>query len=203
MARPKLPSCDGVRPQTSHEGASICTHLSLGVLASPLVLAVAEEFDDAALVRREAVGVRRALASVGVVVFPPAVSSKLCHAREVCAVEPSHHDTWATPACAVHGRHDAEYGRLSFQPLLRCRLFCSSTNAIVIGYNYSQTERHNSPRHLLDNGPHKLGPLARLALSGRRARLGDTSRSFLLPCQHSGVSRRVVITGFFGERKTA
>jgi hypothetical protein len=93
--------------------------------------------------------------------------------------------------CRVRSiQHDAGYRRRSSQPLLRCQLFCSSTNPITIGYAYSETERHDSPGHLFNNRPHKLGPLARLALSGRRARLGDTGRGFLLPCQHSGVSRR-------------
>jgi hypothetical protein len=76
LARPKLPSCEDIRLESLHgEHPDVYTYLSLGELASPLVLAVAEEFDDAALVRREAIGIRRASASVGVVVLPPTASS--------------------------------------------------------------------------------------------------------------------------------
>jgi hypothetical protein len=75
-------------------------------------------------------------------------------------------------------------------PFYAASSFASQPTPITMGQAYSETERHDSPGHLLNNRPHKLGPLARLALSGRRARLGDTGRGFLLPCQHSGVSRR-------------
>ncbi len=44
----------------------------------------------------------------------------------------------------------------------------------------------NSPRDLLDNGAHKLGALARLALSLRRTGLGSAGGGFLLSCQRSG-----------------
>ncbi len=147
-------------------------YLSLGELAGALVFAVADQFDDAALVGGEAgwwvvlvvclfrcVGVRgRAESWIGVVIC--------CRVKQ-------------TAGCGDLGSQMA----LSASP--------STTPFFFLGMRPGQDiPKHHSPSHLLDDGPNKLRPLARLALALRRAGLGDTGGGFL--CRRSGAAGQPV-----------
>lgn len=200
------------------------TYLSLGELACPLVLAVAEEFNDAALVRREAVGGR--CVSKRRRRWWWWQSSDLClgctsTGRRLNSRRPLPRDRlWNRPIFSPHPdmnhcshaaarclRGMTNSMRCGFPPLHQSSIpplsffFFWQLARITMRDRYPGTERHNSPGNLLDDGPHKLRPLARLALAARHARLGDTGRGFLLPCQRSGgrCQRWLSVTG---KRKT-